>query len=196
MRETDLNEDVRVFCGDRRLFWQRFEDKLQSGIPDGYMGANWLHQGRGVWFENKITATRGARPEYRRGQLPWALEAARRGERCVTLVATPEPEGVWFRLLDTASVALAVVSDQPWPEPLYAGLDLTIAVGIALATDVPPERGYRTPHTPSPMRELAEHTDAEARRRAGGGPTVSIRHDGRAAWSDGSEITLSDMTAP
>ena len=117
MRESETNSRIRTWCREQGVFWQRFEDSVQRGIPDGYLGlGSFTHS----WVELK--ATSGAeRPVYRPGQLAWAATAAKGQQRCSTLASGAD--GL-FRVYDTAAVALAVAHERDWPAPLITSFQL------------------------------------------------------------------------
>ena len=123
--ESDLWVAVREAAGRENLFAERLEDRTKSGVPDAYIGSS---KGKRCWIELKVH-----RLEYRRGQLSWALNAARCGEWPATLLAVRGR----LELYDTAMVGYAEAIGENWPGPVWrrngqAMVDVAHALQVAL----------------------------------------------------------------
>ena len=120
--ESDLNALLSAAAARAGRFWQRFEDALQLGLPDAYLGAGdapWLAlPPSGVWVELKITRA-AEPPAYRPGQLAFAARAGARGERCATL-AWGTGDRRW-RIWQTSDGARARALGNPWPAATWSG---------------------------------------------------------------------------
>jgi hypothetical protein len=123
MKESDLSERIADWATKHGVFWQRFEDAAQRGIPDGYLGVSGLGAG---WVELKRITSPTEKPRYRPGQLPWAVRARELGQRPTTLCVVGE--GAEFRVLDTAAIGRAEVLGQDWPGPILTSQDLDDAL--------------------------------------------------------------------
>lgn len=122
MKEYELSRQIAEWADAHGVFWQRFEDAVQRGIPDGYLGIGGLGAG---WIELKSTASAAERPRYRPGQLPWAVRARERGQRPSTLCTGADG---MLRVLDTAAVGRAEALGQDWPAPYSTSFDLDTAL--------------------------------------------------------------------
>jgi len=122
MKESDLSAKIADWAAKHGVFWQRFEDAAQRGIPDGYLGVSGLGAG---WVELKRTDSPTERPRYGPGQLAWAVRARELGQRPTTLCAVGEGE---FRVLDTAAIGRAEVLGRDWPMPISTSFDLDAAL--------------------------------------------------------------------
>lgn len=122
MTESELSRKITEWADRNGVFWQRFEDAAQPGIPDGYLGLGGVGHG---WVELKQVASATEKPAYRPGQLPWAVRAAERGQRPVTL--SVGADGM-LRVTDTAAVGRAEAFGRDWPQPFHTSFDLDSAL--------------------------------------------------------------------
>lgn len=105
--ESELWTAMQPIIERLRWFGERIEDRTKSGMPDCYIGA----AGKGsAWVELK--AQDGG---YRQGQEAWAIRAADRGERTVTLRCSWDQA---FIVTDTAATARANLFGYPPPPVL------------------------------------------------------------------------------
>jgi hypothetical protein len=105
--ESELWEAITDSPHLRGWFKERLENRSKGGVPDAFLGAG---TGKGhLWCELKVhTLT------WRKGQLAFAVAAADKGERCITLLAKRGK----FEIHDTQAHGLAKAFSKPAPLPV------------------------------------------------------------------------------
>ena len=112
--ETELWETARPVVEEAGWLGRRYEDRSQPGHPDAMLSGPAADGRWYAWVELKIDRLR-----YERGQLPWALTAAKAGERVLTLLWRNRERRA--ELYDTGRVAMTRAFGDSDPEPAFAG---------------------------------------------------------------------------
>lgn len=144
MRENaDLNDRLSRACREMGLRWRRFEVPSAAGYPDAWLGAG-LHSeakceccgtatpseaGPFAWIESKILRTPDSLPEYRRGQLAWAMEASKFKERCATITLAYDDQ---FRIWNTSDMAVSKLFERVTPAPVIVTRSIVEAIDACL----------------------------------------------------------------